>query len=180
MRITSGGQVWIGNHNGNISASNGWVFDPNGGGGTTCNFTDTNEIFTFNQRNNSSTTQIDFRNGNVERGRIEWTTSGTTYNTSSDYRLKNNINPLKDGLNKLLMLSPKTFNYIDGNGVLISGFIAHEVQEIIPEAVTGKKDEVKEDGTPIYQGVDYSRLVPTLVAAIQELKAEIEILKQNK
>lgn len=182
VRVVSTGTVWMGevsSNGGNIASYNGWTFNYNGGGGTTANFSNSNEIFTFNQRDGAGTTQIDFRNGNVERGRIEWTTAGTTYNTSSDYRLKTNVNTLTGALEKVLLLSPKTFNYIDNGDTIISGFIAHEVQEIVPEAVTGQKDEMREDGTPKYQGMDHSRIVPILVGAIQEQQTIIEDLKSR-
>lgn len=182
VRVVSTGTVWMGeasSNAGDIASYNGWSFNYNGGGGTTANFSNSNEIFTFNQRDGAGTTQIDFRNGNVERGRIEWTTAGTTYNTSSDYRLKTNVNTLTGALEKVLLLSPKTFNYIDNGDTIISGFIAHEVQEIVPEAVTGQKDEMREDGTPKYQGMDHSRIVPILVGAIQEQQTIIEDLKSR-
>jgi len=182
MRITSAGNVVIGemSSSGTFDAgSNGFYLGNSGTGGASFNFSTTNECFIFNQRDGSGVTEIDFRNGGVERGKISWTTSGTTYNTSSDYRLKTNITPLTGALVKIALLAPKTFNYIDGNGQLINGFIAHEVQEIIPEAVTGQKDEVRENGTPKYQGMDHSRIVPFLVAAMQEQQAIIESLKSR-
>jgi hypothetical protein len=176
------GNVFIGptlTASGYDSVKNGWILNYEGGGSTVANFSGNNEIFTFNQRDGLGTTEIDFRNGDVERGKIVWTTSGTTYNTSSDYRLKTNINTLTGALDKVLLLEPKTFNYIDGNNVLVSGFIAHEVQDIVPEAVTGQKDELRKDGTPKYQGMDHSRLVPFLVGAVKELKAENDALKSR-
>jgi hypothetical protein len=180
MRITSGGDVLLGGHaaNGSINpVLNGYGFQANGLATGVCNFSGANEMFVLNQRDGSGTTQLEFRNGNVERGRIEWTTSATTYNTISDYRLKENINNLTDSLLKINQLQPKSFNFISDPNELRIGFIAHEVQEIVPQAVTGAKDEIREDNTPKYQGLDNSMLVPLLVGAIQELKAEIETLK---
>jgi len=59
------------------------------------------------------------------------------------------------------------------------GFIAHELQAVVPECVTGEKDAVDAEGKPVYQGIDTSFLVATLTAAIQELKAEVDSLKQQ-
>jgi len=103
-------------------------------------------------------------------GAITSSTSTTSYNTTSDYRLKENIAPMTGALTKVSLLKPVTYKWkIDGsNG---QGFIAHELQEVIPDAVVGSKDAVDADGNPIHQMVDTSFLVATLTAAIQELKA---------
>jgi hypothetical protein len=180
FRINRDKRVIIGEatgYDGDLASRNGWVLNYTGGGGTTCNFSGSNEIFTFNQRDGQGTTQIDFRNGNVERGRIEWTTSATTYNTTSDYRLKENIIDLGDCISKVQELKPKQFNFISDPQEPRIGFIAHEVEDIVPQAVSGEKDAVREDGTPKYQALDHSMLVPLLVGAIKELKAEIDLLK---
>jgi trimeric autotransporter adhesin len=105
-------------------------------------------------------------NGNV--GTISTSGSATSYVTSSDYRLKENILPMIGALNKVLQLKPCTYTWKSdsSNG---QGFIAHELAEIVPDAVVGKKDAVDEKGNPIHQGVDTSFLVATLTAAIQEL-----------
>lgn len=179
MRITSGGEVYVGLTNGNLGTDNGWILNPSGGGGTTANFSGTNEIFTFNQRDGAGTTKIDFRNGNVGRGNITWTTSGTAFNTSSDYRLKENVVEMTGALDRVDALKPSRFNFIADPEKTVDGFLAHEVQDIVPEAVTGEKDAVDEEGNPIYQGIDQSKIVPLLVGAIQELRAEIESLKSQ-
>jgi hypothetical protein len=189
FRINREKRVIIGEatgYDGDLASRNGWVLNYTGGGGTTCNFSGSNEIFNFNQRDGQGTTQIDFRNGNVERGRIEWTTSATTYNTTSDYRLKENVTSLSNSLSKLSLLEPKQFNFISDPEDVRIGFIAHEVQDVVPQAVSGEKDAVREDGTPKYQGLDHSMLVPLLVGAIKEqqsiiedLKARIETLENN-
>ena len=80
-------------------------------------------------------------------------------------------------LNRVSELKPSRFNFITDEDKTVDGFLAHEVQDIVPEAITGEKDAVDEDGNAIYQGIDQSKLVPLLVGAIQELKAEIELLK---
>jgi hypothetical protein len=81
-------------------------------------------------------------------------------------------------LAKVAALKPCTYTW-KSDGSAGQGFIAHELQEVVPDCVTGTKDAVDADGNPQYQGVDTSFLVATLVAAIQELKAEIDLLKGN-
>ena len=140
-------------------------------------------------------------------GGISVTTSATSFNTSSDYRLKENVEPMIGALEKISALKPVTYKWkIDGSDG--QGFIAHELQAICPDAVTGDKDAVEEIGNildakgeivlqgvrepetleagqtwvktedrPVYQGIDTSFLVATLTAAIQELKAELDAVK---
>jgi Chaperone of endosialidase len=113
---------------------------------------------------------INFRRANTDVGSINVTASATSYNTSSDYRLKENIAPMTGALAKVAQLKPVTYKWkIDGSDG--EGFIAHELAEVCPHAVTGEKDAVDADGNPEYQGIDVSFLVATLTAAIQELKA---------
>ena len=111
------------------------------------------------------------------RGSITVTTSATAYNTSSDYRLKENVAEVTDGITRLQQLKPSRFNFIADPDKTVDGFIAHEVQDIVPEAITGEKDAVDDDGNPVYQGIDQSKLVPLLTAALQEAIGEIESLK---
>jgi hypothetical protein len=109
-------------------------------------------------------------------GTVDCTTTSTSYNTSSDYRLKNTIAPMTGALAKVALLKPVTYKWnIDNSDG--EGFIAHELAEVCPHAVTGEKDAVDADGNPEYQGIDVSFLVATLTAAIQELKAELDELK---
>ena len=103
-------------------------------------------------------------------GSISVTASATAYNTSSDYRLKENIAPMTGALAKVALLKPVTYKW-KVDGLAGQGFIAHELAEVEPGCVSGTKDEVDADGNPKYQGVDTSFLVATLTAAIQELKA---------
>lgn len=114
----------------------------------------------------------------AKTGDITGTTTSVAYNTSSDYRLKENIVPLTDAITKLKLLAPKRFTWKNApeEGV-VEGFIAHEVQEIIPNAVTGVKDAVDAKGNIIAQGMDSSFLVPLLTAALQEAIARIEALE---
>ena len=124
-------------------------------------------------------TIVDFRRASTQVGTISVTSSATAYNTSSDYRLKENVVPMEGALDRVDALKPFRFNFIADADKTVDGFLAHEVQDIVPEAITGEKDAVDEKGNPEYQGIDQSKLVPLLVAAIQELKAEIELLKSK-
>jgi hypothetical protein len=104
--------------------------------------------------------------------------SAVAYNTSSDYRLKENVVDITDSVDRLKQLKPSRFNFItDGPSRTIDGFLAHEVSSIVPEAVTGIKDAVDADNNIIPQGIDQSKLVPLLVGAIKELTARIEALE---
>jgi hypothetical protein len=111
-------------------------------------------------------------------GSIQQTgTTAVLYNTTSDYRLKNNVTPIENALSTIKALNPVSFKWIDGRED--NGFLAHEIQTIIPNCVTGEKDAINEDGTPKYQQMDNSGVIPFLVKAIQELQAEIQSLKSQ-
>jgi hypothetical protein len=125
----------------------------------------------------SSATLVSFNNGNGEVGTITTSGSATAYNTSSDYRLKENVVAIAGATARLKQLKPKRFNFIADSDTTVDGFLAHEVAEVIPEAVTGAKDAVDDDGNAVYQGIDQSKLVPLLVATIQELEARIAALE---
>jgi hypothetical protein len=120
-----------------------------------------------------------FKSDGSTVGYISHNDTATTYNTSSDYRLKENVVELTGALDRVDALKPSRFNFIADADKTVDGFIAHEVAEVVPEAISGEKDAVDEEGNAIYQGIDQSKLVPLLVGAIQELKAEIETLKSQ-
>ena len=123
---------------------------------------------------------INFRNSAAGNpGYIVVNTSTVVYSSVSDYRLKENVAPMQNALNVVQQLKPVTYSW-KSDGAASQGFIAHELQEVFPDAVTGEKDAVDENGKPVYQGIDTSFLVATLVAAIQELKAEVDALKGVK
>ena len=111
-------------------------------------------------------------------GSIVGGNAGTTYATTSDYRLKGGVLPMVGALATISRLKPVTYiwNTCDEPG---QGFIAHELQEVFPDAVTGSKDAVDENGKPLFQGIDPSKLVATLVAAMQELKSEFDAYKAS-
>jgi hypothetical protein len=113
------------------------------------------------------------RNTSTVVGSIQTTNVATSYNTSSDYRLKENIAPMTGALAKVALLKPCVYKWkVDGSDG--QGFIAHELAEVEAGCVTGEKDAVDESGNPKYQGIDTSFLVATLTAAIQELKAIVD------
>lgn len=113
-------------------------------------------------------------------------TTGVSFVTTSDYRLKYDVTPMSGALQKVAALKPVTYKW-KADGSDGQGFIAHELQEVFPDAVTGEKDAVEglvdEEGNisyrPKYQGIDTSFLVATLVSAVQELNAELQAVKQE-
>lgn len=126
-----------------------------------------------------SNAAIEFINHASSRvGYIYSTSTATTYSTTSDYRLKENVQPMIGALATVAQLKPCTYTW-KANGESGQGFIAHELQAVVPDCVSGKKDDVDEGGNPKYQGVDTSFLVATLTAAIQELKAELDSVKSE-
>ena len=174
---------------------------------------------------NSDGNAFEFRRSNAAVGSIAVTTSATAFNTSSDYRLKENLTPLTGALDRLDQLPVYRFNFTADPETTVDGFVAHEVSAHVPEAVTGEKDAMKtvvvqeaveaveavaatywEEGDelpegvavgdektaaveaveavaevteeqPDYQGIDQSKLVPLLVAAVKELKEKVEALE---
>jgi len=119
-----------------------------------------------------------FYSNSTTVGYIYSTSTATTYATSSDYRLKENIKPMTGALAKVAALKPCTYKW-KADGSDGEGFIAHELAEVVPQCVTGEKDAVDAEGKPVYQGIDTSFLVATLTAAIQEQQAIIEQLKAD-
>ena len=117
------------------------------------------------------------RNDGTEVGTIVIGVSSTSYNTSSDYRLKENVVDIDGAINRVKQLAPRRFNFIDDADRIVDGFIAHEAQTVVPEAVTGTHNQVDADGNAVMQGIDQSKLVPLLTAALQEAIAKIETLE---
>ena len=126
---------------------------------------------------------VDFRAGSInpgdQVGTITTNGSTTAYNTSSDYRLKENVAEMTGALDRVNQLQPKRFNFIADADTIVDGFLAHEVSDIVPEAITGEKDGVDDEGNPEYQGIDQSKLVPLLTKAIQEQQTIIDDLKSR-
>lgn len=126
----------------------------------------------FNNANTGSSNQIvvDILRNNSRTGYITNTNTATSYTSTSDYRLKEQVQPMTGALAKVASLKPVTYKWkVDGSDG--QGFIAHELAEVVPDCVSGEKDAVDAEGNPQYQGIDTSFLVATLTAAIQELKA---------
>ncbi len=138
-----------------------------------------NERCLFLKRASSNGAVVEFFRGSITNpvGSISITASATAYNTSSDYRLKENVVAMSGATERLKQLKPSRFNFITDAETTVDGFLAHEVQDIVPEAISGTKDAVDADGNPEYQGIDQSKLVPLLVATIQELEARITQLE---
>jgi hypothetical protein len=177
MRITSAGSVYLGNEaalNGGDFATTAYAKFRTSSGTTTGPVAAESTTTSTNTRYHFS-----FSNTNGVIGTISTGGSATAYNTSSDYRLKENVVPLSGAIDRLQQLPVHRFNFIADPDTVVDGFIAHEAQEIVPECVTGTKDEVDEDGNPVYQGIDQSKIVPLLTAALQEAIAEIASLKDR-
>jgi len=110
-------------------------------------------------------------------GAISTDGSNTTFETSSDYRLKENVSTDWEATTRLKQLKPSRFNWKVNKDKTLDGFLAHEVSSIVPEAVRGEKDAVDENGNPDYQGIDHSKLVPLLTKALQESIARADALE---
>lgn len=135
----------------------------------------TTEVAVF--QNTGGTGNVRFQNSaNTTIGYIQWSGSTTSYVTSSDYRLKEDWQPMTGASERVKALKPVNFAW-KADGSRVDGFLAHEAQAVVPEAVHGEKDAVDAEGKPVYQGIDQSKLVPLLTAALQEALAEIETLK---
>ena len=128
-------------------------------------------------RHGSDGEVIRIQNGASDVGSIDVSGSSTSYNTSSDHRLKESVTYDFDATTRLKQLKPCRFNFIADADTTVDGFLAHEVQSVVPEAITGTHNEVDADGNPVYQGIDQSKLVPLLVKTIQELEARIVALE---
>ena len=129
-------------------------------------------------RNDSQGDLIQFKRNGTICGEIR--NNGSTsvaYQTSSDYRLKENVVTDWDATTRLKQLKPSRFNFKGYKDETVDGFLAHEVSSIVPEAISGEKDAVDKDGNPVYQGIDHSKLVPLLTKALQEAVTKIETLE---
>jgi len=188
MRITDNGSLFIGCTSLPNSTVHGAAFDASNA-----------QELRLSIDGTGNSTRIRFANDNGEVGSIRTNGSATAFNTSSDYRLKENVDYTWDATTRLKQLKPARFNFIaDDTNTLVDGFIAHEVSNVVPEAVSGEKDamiaevlykegdelpegkkvgDVKEPSVIAPQGIDQSKLVPLLVKTIQELEARITALE---
>jgi hypothetical protein len=198
MRINSSGVLLVGITDANDIATTQGASITGAGSGITrsSGF----PVLVLRKINNYAGEMIRFvYNGSTDVGSIDITSSSTSYNTSSDHRLKENVTADWDATTRLKQLNPVRFNFIADADTTVDGFLAHEVQSVVPEAITGTHNEVKvwreheelpdgvsvgdnkldDDGNtiPVYQGIDQSKLVPLLVKTIQELEARIVALE---
>jgi len=193
MRIDSSGNLLVGTTTTGATGGLALVPSASAGGG----------LIRWNRANTTGTTYAtQFQNAGSTVGQIYYTNTTTSYATSSDYRLKTDAQPMTGATARLKALKPVNFEWI-ADGTRVDGFLAHEAQAVVPECVTGEKDAMMEEeyevspevldeegntveeavmGTrsvPDYQGIDQSKLVPLLVATIQELEARITQLENN-
>jgi len=180
-RIDSSGNLLVGTTS-STNLQNNYSFLAGGsisGAGSACfNGQNGNTVLQVNQTldDNADRGQIYFYRNESLIGKITSSNTQTLYTDLSDYRLKNTIAPMTGALAKVALLKPCTYKWnVDGSDG--QGFIAHELAEVFPTAVSGEKDAVDSEGNPNYQGVDTSLLVATLTAAIQELNAKFEEYK---
>jgi hypothetical protein len=171
MRITDGGVVLVG-------TTDTSPFNNTSGTGTSLSGGDiqiassSSESLYLN-RIGSDGRVVSIRKGGSFIGGINVSTSQVTYNQTSDYRLKENVSYTWDATTRLKQLKPARFNYIVDPDNIVDGFLAHEVSEACPSAITGEKDAVDSDGNIDPQCIDHSKLVPLLVKTIQELEARL-------
>jgi|TARA_R110000803_G_C11979547_1_gene320571 hypothetical protein len=133
----------------------------------------------FLNKNTSDGRIVQFSKSGSEVGNVSVTASATAYNTSSDYRLKENVVLLTGSIARLKALKPSCFNFIVDPNTTVDGFLAHEAAEVVPASVSGSKDATDENGNPDYQSIDQSKIVPLLTAALQEAITKIESLEER-
>lgn len=177
MRIDSSGKLLIGKTTGSNDTTTAGHILQQGGKMVSTIDGDSNQNFVaarFNATGTRLAMEMYYNTSVV--GSISMTSSATAFNTSSDYRLKEDIVEMQDSIERVKELNPVNFAWkLDGTRV--DGFLAHEAQEVVPAAVIGTKDAVDEDGQPEYQGIDQSKLVPLLTKALQEALTKIESLE---
>jgi len=202
MRLTSGGDLLLNTTTASVQDADAVGIVPTVGR-IYLNTTDESGLIFLNQSYNDTVAryQILFYRSEAFVGSITSSSTSTAYNTTSDYRLKENLNAISNGIDRVKQLNPLRFNFIANPEKTVDGFLAHEVDSIVPEAITGAKDATKEEeyevtpavldddgnvvteavmGTrtvPDYQGIDQSKLVPLLTAALQEAITKIEALE---
>ena len=165
MRISDAGSLFV--NTTNTTPNPGMNLGPSGG---------------MAQGNNNGTSGFYFnyitRNGSLIGSITQSGTTGVAFNTSSDYRLKENVVDMTGAITRVKSLAPKRFNWVaEDDDRTVDGFLAHEAQTVVPEAVTGTHNEVDDDGNAVMQGIDQSKLVPLLTGALKEAIAKIEALE---
>ena len=197
LRLTSDGDLRFGNvagsntsfpHQNNGGTSAGVMFNAGTDSANYAIDAQSDSIVLIANKTQDNGVTVEFKKDATVVGSISVNSSNTSYNTSSDYRLKENIVNITDGITRVKQLTPRRFNWIsDDTNTLQDGFLAHEAQTVVPEAVQGVKDEIAgadykghsgiSEGDPVYQEMDHSKLVPLLTAALQEEIAKREALE---
>ena len=172
MRIDSSGNVFFGKTGHDFDAVGAELFAPTGYMSITRN----QGTQLYLHRMNNDGAFVEFWQTNNLEGYVNVSSGTVTLENYSDYRMKKNISDLGSSLDRVKSLRPVTFEYTRHAGYTHEGFIAHEVQEVLPQAVQGDKDAVNEEGEPVYQSYDKSLLIPLLTKAIQEQQELIETL----
>jgi len=178
MRIESDGDTRF-NCTGSLIASDE-KYSFQGGGSFNVEAGNTNaNLYLWNRTNSGTNNNVMFFYGTAGNniGSIKTNSSSTAFNTSSDYRLKENVTDMTGAIDRVKALAPKRFNFIVNPDTTVDGFLAHEAQVVVPEAVDGTHNEVDDDGNAVMQGIDQSKLVPLLTGALQEAIAKIETLE---
>ena len=195
MRVDSSGSVFVAGNTQDpafTSSTTGHSFQTSGQGQHSA----TSTCLVLNRTGSDGTT-AQFRRSGTTVGSISVSGSSTAYNTSSDYRLKTDAQPMVGASARVLALNPVNFEWI-ASGDRVDGFLAHEAATVVPEAVSGDKDAMQDEeyevtpavldddgnettaavmGTrnvPDYQGIDQSKIVPLLTAALQEALTKID------
>ena len=178
-RLHNGGSLSVGTTSESPSSGNilGCAFYIDSGGGGKVDCTRDDSIAGDFNRKSSTGAIVYFRYAGTMKGYVGVTTTSASYNTSSDYRLKENVTELTNAIDRVKQIPVHRFNFIADPDKTVDGFLAHEVEDHVPEAVTGAKDAVDENGDIDPQVIDQSKLVPLLTAAIKEQQAMIEDLK---
>jgi len=171
MTLDAGGRWYVGTST--DGGAGGLTIYPAGSGAGSA------AIGVWNKTNTALEAAALFRVSGATIGSISYSNTAVAYNTTSDYRLKENVIPITDGITRFKQLKPSRFNFIVEPDRTVEGFLAHEAQAVVPECVTGKKDALDAKGNHVYQGIDQSKLVPLLTAALQEAIARIEALEAD-
>tara|TARA_R100000995_G_scaffold75059_2_gene44281 strand:- start:371 stop:1204 length:834 start_codon:yes stop_codon:yes gene_type:complete len=175
MRVDSSGNVLIGKTAAGTAA--GVQLEPTG----TANIARSGDLCMVLDRLTNTGEIVSIRTSNVAKGGITVNSGSVSFNTSSDYRLKENVTTSWDATTRLKQLKPVRFSWkVDSKSEAdTDGFLAHEVSSVVPEATSGEKDAVDADGNPKHQGIDHSKLVALLVKTVQELEARIATLESK-
>ena len=175
MSLLQNGELLVGKVN-TSNAAPGFMVDDSGKK-VNVHRDDSNSHLFLNKTGSNTGTVATFAVATATKGTISISSTATAYNTSSDYRLKENVVSISDGITRLKTLKPSRFNFKTDASTTVDGFLAHEVSSIVPEAITGEKDAVDDKGEIDPQQIDQSKLVPLLTAALQEAITKIETLE---